>query len=68
MQYARDRFNQHSRWSDADQALLASLLAAGKSNRDIAIEMGRSRVSIRQRALLLGLVQPRPRRQVPKGS
>ena len=63
MRYIRERTHHRSLWSDEDHARLAGLVAAGKTNLEIAIELGRSQESVRQRAVSQGLVPMRTRQR-----
>lgn len=67
MRYAWELTNHRARWSEEDQAQLGALIAAGKTNREIAAEMGRSQESIRARALELRLVPVRKRKRRTEG-
>ena len=62
MHFPWERTKHRTVWSQDDQAKLAELVAAGATNREVAIEMGRSQESVRQRAVATGLIPARKRK------
>jgi hypothetical protein len=58
-----NRPNAAAPWTSDDYQLLAELLAAGKSMREVAEAMGRSQEACRCKAQLRGLMAARPWKQ-----
>ena len=57
-----DRPNGAALWTAEDFQLVADMLDAGNSMREIAIALGRSQEAVRNKAWRRGLLPPRPKK------